>query len=155
MNIEGYIAPHCVAGTEKVGSQLPIRAINNLSLKIIFLVLTWITGSASLHHASRKLMFYSMECLRPTIYNWCTSLLANMKNQLENCKHGRKRNFGFASILCSFFFERVPGLGPRVEIVLHVPRDLAMAGWTEVMRPLGGGRVPTPYNEEFLFWWCR
>jgi hypothetical protein len=138
MNIEDYIATHCIAGTEKVGSQLPIRAINNLSLKIVVLVLTWITGSTSLHQASRPLMFYSVECLRPTVYDWCTSLLANMKSQLTDCKLGRKRNFGFTSILCSFFFERVPGLGPRVEIVLHGPRDPSMAWWTEVMRWTGG-----------------
>ena len=40
MNIENYIATHCIAGTEKVGIQLPIRAMNNLSLNIIVLVLT-------------------------------------------------------------------------------------------------------------------
>jgi hypothetical protein len=40
MKIEEYIATHCIAGTEKVGSQLPIRAINNLSLKIVVLILT-------------------------------------------------------------------------------------------------------------------
>jgi len=67
MNIEDYIATHYVAGTEKVGNQLSIRVINNLSLKIIVLVLTWITGSTSLHQTSRPLMFYSMECLRPTV----------------------------------------------------------------------------------------
>jgi hypothetical protein len=63
MNIEEYIATYCVAGTEKVGSQLPIRAINNLSLKIIFLVLTRIIGSTSLHQASRPLILYSVKCL--------------------------------------------------------------------------------------------
>jgi hypothetical protein len=89
------------------------------------------------------------------VYDWCTSLLANMKSQLTDCKLGRKRNFRFVSILCSFFFEQVPGLGPRVEIVLHGPRDPAMAWWTEVMRWQGGGRVPTPYNDEFFFWWSR
>ena len=83
MNIEDYIATHCVAGTVKVGIQLPIRAIKNLSLKIIMLVLAWITGSTSLHQASRPLMFYSLECLRPMIYDQCTSLLANMKSQLS------------------------------------------------------------------------
>jgi hypothetical protein len=46
MNIEDYIATHYFAGTEKVGSQLPIRAIENLSLNIAVLVLTQITGSA-------------------------------------------------------------------------------------------------------------
>ena len=80
MKIEEYIDAHCVAGTEKVESQLPIRAINNLSLKIVVLVLTKITGSTSLHQELRPLMFYSVECLRPTVYVWCTSLLDNMKS---------------------------------------------------------------------------
>jgi hypothetical protein len=105
MNIEEYIDAHCIAGTDKFRSQLPIQAINNLSLKIVFLVLTRIIGSTSLHEASRPLMLYFVECLRPTVYDWCTSLLANMKNQLIEHKHGDKRNFGFASILCRFFFE--------------------------------------------------
>jgi hypothetical protein len=69
MNIEDYIATHCIAETEKVGSQLPNKAINNLSLKIVVLLLTQITGSASLHQESRTLMFYSVECLQPTVYD--------------------------------------------------------------------------------------
>jgi hypothetical protein len=63
MNIEDYIATHCVVDIDKVGSQLPIRVIKNLSLKIIVLVLTWISGLASLHQDSRPLMFYAVECL--------------------------------------------------------------------------------------------
>jgi hypothetical protein len=55
--MEEYIATHYVVGTEKVGSQLPIRAIENLSLNIIILVLTRISRSTSLHQASRPLMF--------------------------------------------------------------------------------------------------
>jgi hypothetical protein len=49
MKIEEYIDAHCIAGTEKVRSQLPIRAINNISLNIVVLALTWIIGSTSLH----------------------------------------------------------------------------------------------------------
>jgi hypothetical protein len=45
MKIEEYIDAHCVAGTPKVGSQVPIREINNLSLNIIVLVLTRIKGT--------------------------------------------------------------------------------------------------------------
>lgn len=44
---------------------------------------------------------------------------------------------------------------PRVKIVPHGPCDLAMAWWTKVMRKQGGGRVPTPYNDEFFFSWSR
>jgi hypothetical protein len=155
MNIEEYIDAHYVAGTPKVGNQVPIRGINNLILKIIMLVLTRITSSASSHQASRPLMFYAVQCMRPTVYDWCTTLLTNMKGQLIECKQGSKRNFGVASILCSFFFEWVLGLGPRVEILPRGPCDPAMAWWTEVMRQQGGDRVPTPYNEDFFIWWWK
>jgi hypothetical protein len=47
MKIEEYIDIHCIAGIEKVRSQLPIRAINNISLNIVVLILTWITGLTS------------------------------------------------------------------------------------------------------------
>jgi hypothetical protein len=82
MNIEEYIDTHCLVGNEKVRSQLPIQAINNLSLNIVILILTRITGSNSLQQASRPLMFYSVECLRPMVYDWCTLILDNMKIQL-------------------------------------------------------------------------
>jgi hypothetical protein len=80
MNIKDYIATHFIAGTEKVGIQLLIRAINNMSLNMFVLVLTWITDSASLHQEPRTLMLYSMDYLRPMVYDWSTSLLANMKS---------------------------------------------------------------------------
>jgi len=78
--MEEYITTYCIASTKNVGSQLPIRVIENLILKIVILLLTQISGSTSLHQASRPLMFYGVECLRPTDYDWCTSLLANMKS---------------------------------------------------------------------------
>jgi hypothetical protein len=69
MKIEEYIDAHCVGGTPKVGIQLPIQEINDLSLKIIVLVLDMITGLATFHQASRPLMFYAMQCMRPTVYD--------------------------------------------------------------------------------------
>jgi hypothetical protein len=142
--MEEYISTHGVADTNKVGIQVLIRAIKNLSLNIVVLVLTWISGSTSLHQESRPLMFYAVECLRPIVYVWCNSLLDNMKSQLTDCKQGKMRNFIFASILCSFFLERVPSLSPRVDITLHIKRDPTMSWWTDVMKRLGGGRVSTP-----------
>jgi hypothetical protein len=134
MEVEEYIEAHYVAGTPMVGIQIPIRDIGNLSLNIIVLMLTRIIGSASLHQASRRLMFYALECVNPIVYHWCTLLLTNMKGQLTECKQGGKRNFEFSSILCSFFFKQVPGLGLRVEILPRGPRDLALARWIKVMR---------------------
>ena len=48
-NIVDYIETHFEAGTEKVGSQVPIHKITNLSLKVIVLLIGWINGSVALH----------------------------------------------------------------------------------------------------------
>ena len=119
LTINEYIAMYCYRDTEKVGSQIPTNSIQVLGLKAILLTLGRIVGLASLHQASRPLMFYAVECMRPTVYYWSTTLLSNMKHQLNECKMGRVRNFSFSSILSTFFFERVPGLSPRVDVPLH------------------------------------
>jgi len=69
MIMEKYIATHYVVDTDKVGSQIPIRTTENLSLNIIVIVLTWISGLTSLHQESRPLMFYVVECLRLIVYD--------------------------------------------------------------------------------------
>ena len=55
-NIEELIGLHCEDGTEKVGSHVPIHKINNLSLKVIVLLIGKITGSTALHQASQEHM---------------------------------------------------------------------------------------------------
>ena len=119
LTIDKYIAVYCYPDTEKVGSQVPTNSIQVLGLKAILLTLGRIAGLASLHQASRLLMFYAVECMRPTIYDWNTTLLSNMKHQLSECKVGGIWNFRFNSIFSTFFFERVPGLSPRVDVPLH------------------------------------
>ena len=118
---------------EKYGNQILTNSIQILGLKAILLALGRIAGLASLHQASWPMMFYAVECMRPTIYEWSTSLLSNMKHQLNDYKMGRVRNFGFGSILSAFFFERVPGLSPRVDIAPHGVRDLDQLRWAIVM----------------------
>ena len=78
-----------------------------------------------------------------------------MKQQLSDCKMGKVRNFGFRSILSMFFFGRVPGLSPRVDVPLHRFQDLAQQRWADAMRRLGGGRVSNPYPADFFPWWQR
>ena len=119
-----------------------------LGLKAILLTLGRIAGLAS-----HPLMFYAVECKRPTVYDWSTELLSNMKQQLSNCKMGRLWNFGFSSILSTFFFERVLGLSPRVDVPLHGVQDPAQWRWADEMCRLGGGRVSNPYPADFFPWW--
>ena len=68
---------------------------------------------------------------------------------------GRVQNFGFSSILSTFFFEHVPGLSPRLDVPLHEVRDPAQRCCADAMRILGGGRVSNPYPADFFPWWQR
>ena len=52
-----------------------------------------------------------------------------------------------------FFFKRVLGLSPRVDVPLNGVRDPAQRCWADVMRRLGGGRVANPYLVDFFSWW--
>ena len=51
-NISELIGLHCEAGIDKVGSQVSIHKISNLSLKVIVLLIGQITRSTALHQAS-------------------------------------------------------------------------------------------------------
>jgi hypothetical protein len=48
-NISKLIGLYCEAGTNKVGSQVSIHKISNLSLQVIVLLIGWITRSTALH----------------------------------------------------------------------------------------------------------
>ena len=155
LTIDEYIAVYYYLNAEKVGSQIPTNSIQVLGLKAILLTLGRIAGLASLHQASRPLMFYEVECMRPTVYDWSTTLLSNMKHQLSECNMGRVWNFGFSSILSTFFFDHVPILSPRVDVPLHGVQDPAQRRWADAMRRLRGGRVSNPYPTNFFPWWRR
>ena len=101
--IHEHINVYCVQDTEKFRSQIPTNAIQNLELKSILLALGWIARLEFLHQDSRPMIFYVVECICPTIYDWSTSLLRNMKKQLIDCKMGRIRNFSYDNILSTFF----------------------------------------------------
>jgi hypothetical protein len=112
-NVAEYISMHCEAGTEKVGSQVPISKITNLSLKVILLIIGRTIGSVVIHQASQAHMYYAMQCLDACIFYWSITMITCMKRQLTECHEHSNKKFGFGTILCSFFFERVPILSPR------------------------------------------
>jgi hypothetical protein len=60
-NIEEFIGLHCKAGTKKVVSQVPIHKVHNLSLKVIVLLIGWITRSMDLHQASQVHMHCAVQ----------------------------------------------------------------------------------------------
>jgi hypothetical protein len=62
-NIVELIGLYCEADTKKVGSQVPIHKITNLSLKVIVLLIGRIIGSATLHQASQVHTHCAVQCL--------------------------------------------------------------------------------------------
>ena len=89
LTIDEYIAVYYFSEMEKFGSQIPTNSIHILGLKAILLALGRIAGLDSLHQASRPMIIYVVECMQSTVYDRSTTLLSNMKQQLNDCKMGR------------------------------------------------------------------
>ena len=62
LTIDEYIAVYYFSETKKAGSQILTNSIQILGLGRIF-------GLASIHQASRPMMFYAIECMRPIVYD--------------------------------------------------------------------------------------
>jgi len=153
LSIEDYVQIYCPRHPKKVGSQISIAHVESLALRIILFTIARVNGSSSLHQASRLNMSVAVDCLN-TVFDWCTPLLANLKSQLTSIRRGQTKNFGYGTILCTFFFERIPALRPRVAVSISTPRDPRMGRWADLMKRLGGGEVPrSAFDDEFYTWW--
>ena len=94
-----------------------------------------------------------MKCLTH-LYDWCIALLINMKQQLTSIRKLKTKHFGYGTILMKFFFEKIPGLRPKVISSISSPRDPRIAQWADLMKRLGGSEVPrTTWDDEFFLWW--
>jgi hypothetical protein len=82
-------------------------------------------------------------------------MLDCMKRQLTECRIREHRNFGFGTVLCSFFFERVPSLSPRETIRGHVASLPALCRWAVLLPRQGGGRTIEAFDDKFFDWWSR
>jgi hypothetical protein len=118
-NISELIGIYCEACTDRTSSQVSISKISDLALQAIVLLIGRITGSVALHQASRAQMNCAVQCLNAQFFYWSTTLLDCMKRQLTDCRLRNQRNFGFRTILCSFFFERVPSFSPQEVVWGH------------------------------------
>jgi hypothetical protein len=103
-NIEDYIGMYCEAGTEKVGSQVPIHKITSLNLQIVLYMIGQITGSTTLHQDSRAQMHCATQCLHATIFDWSTTMLTCMKKQLTDCRRRTNKNFRVWDHVVHFLF---------------------------------------------------
>jgi hypothetical protein len=108
-------------------------------------------GSAAPHMALQSYFQYALECMEPRVFNWCEGVLKSMKKQLTKCRSGDLKQFGYGSILVSFFLERVPVLRLQVEWGIPAPQDPRMKRWVDLMARHAAGPI-VRYNDVFFDW---
>ena len=92
LSVEDYVHIYCLGHPEKIESQIPIKHVEILLLRILLFSIARVNGSSSLHQESRVSMSLVVDCLT-TIFDYCTPLLTNMKSQLTSIQKGKMKNF--------------------------------------------------------------
>jgi hypothetical protein len=131
--VSELIEEYCEAGTDQRTSSVPVSRITSLALQTILSLIGRITGSAVVHQALRAQMNCAIQCMNAQIFDWSTTLLASMTGQLTACRQWTHRNFGFGTILCSFFFERVPCFSPWLTVRGHLATFPAVCRWAALL----------------------
>ena len=147
--MESYIRDICAEGTRCQGGKLPIQHVTNIPLRTILYTMTHIAGSTSTHLASKSQVMISIHAIEGVVFDWCSGLLANLKDQLTHCPQGRQKQFGYGSILACFFFQRVPHMRSWAAMPSFTARDPAMLKWSGLLVRLGG-RCQPHFSEDFF-----
>ena len=156
LSVQNYVDMFCTLGTQKKGSNVLIADIQDFTLQVLASTIVRLAGSTGLHMATRNQMRVAVDCFRGALYDWCSGVLPIMKRKLSDCRRGRRKNFGYASILVAFFFERVPAMSPAIPLQVIHPRQLRMSRWGDIFLHHGGGDVvQSVYDDEFYTWWER
>jgi hypothetical protein len=82
-------------------------------------------------------------------------MLTYMKKQLTDCRRRTNKNFGFGTMLCTFFFERVPSLSPRETVRGHIASFPTLCRWETLLPRQGAGRVQEAFDDKFFDWWAH
>lgn len=103
---------------------IDIKTISHPENKVIAFTVTRLFGSATLHVATRSQMRMAVDFFEGTIFNWCISVLANIKGQLTRAKNGQLKTFGYGALVVSFGFGKVPMLAlQHLTVEVGLPRE--------------------------------
>jgi hypothetical protein len=103
-----YCRQYCVLKSERNKGKVSIWGVQDLTLQTILFTIARMAGSAALHMALQSYFQDTIECIEPQVFNWLYAFLRSMKRQLTKCRKGDLKQFGYRSLLVSFFLERVP-----------------------------------------------
>ena len=103
LSVQNYIDVYYASGTQKRGSCIPITHIHNIPLQVLTSTIVRVARSSSLHLATWNQMRLAVHYMQGALYDWCSGVIPILRKQLSNCKRGRRKNFGYSSILGAFF----------------------------------------------------
>jgi hypothetical protein len=128
-----YCNQYCVPEAERKKGKVAIWGVQDLTLRTILFTIARMAGSSAPHMALQSYFQYAIECTEPRVFNWADVVLRSIKRQLTKCRRGDLKQFGYGSLLVSFFLERVPVFRLQVEWNLPGPRDPRMLRWCRLM----------------------
>ena len=100
--MDDIIDQHCSLGTESQSGKLRIKSLVGIPLRIVVYTIGKVAGTRDTHVTSRSPMLYALHCMEPTSFNWCEGMLVFLKNQLNKCKRGTLKQFGYGVVIVSF-----------------------------------------------------
>jgi hypothetical protein len=146
-----YCRDYYVPEAERREGKVAIWGVTDITLRTILLTIAWMAGSASPHMALKSYFQYALECLEPRVFNWADAVLHNLKKQLTKSRRGGFKQFGYGSLLVSFFCERVPVYRLQGDWQFLGPREPRMLRWCQLMTRHVAGPI-VKYDDHFFDW---
>ena len=88
--------------------------------------------------------------LSGTYYGWAQMMLVLLKRKLSLCKWQVNHDCSYRTLLCAFFFEKIPTLRPHVQLPDGGPREPRMRRWGRLLCRGGGGAVGRVFRPDFF-----
>jgi hypothetical protein len=151
LKMSEYCNQYCVPEAERKKGKVAIWGVTDLTLRTILFTIARMAGSSAPHMALQSYFQYAIECTEPRVFNWADAVLRSIKRQLTKCRRGELKQFGYGSLLVSFFLERVPVFQLQVEWNLPGPRDPRMLRWCRLMARHVAGPI-VKYDDIFFDW---
>ena len=89
--MESSIIDLWAEGTHCQGRKPLFQHVTDIPLCTILYTVTRITGSTSAHLASKSQVMINIRATEGMVFNWCSGLLANLKDQMTRCRQGRHK----------------------------------------------------------------
>jgi hypothetical protein len=151
LKMSEYCNQYCVPEAKRKKGKVVIWGVTDLTLRTILFTISQMAGSSAPHMALQSYFQYAIECTEPRVFNWADAVLHSIKRQLTKCRRGELKQFGYGSLLVSFFLERVPVFRLQVEWDFSGPRDPRMLRWCWLMARHMAGPI-VKYDDIFFDW---